>query len=262
MKHAERLPDDSVNVSKRHPLREMVLLLAGLSAAGVLAFWLLGALVDVAVDWVPLETEATLLAELPLDDVLSDGSLDEARSKALSRRLAALAVHWPEDPYEHGVVVIPDEQPNAFAVPGGLVLVTEGLLELTGEGPALDFVLAHELGHFRHRDHLRGLGRSLVFGLAMNAVGLSDGSWLAERASRFADRAHGRDQERAADAFALEVLWREHGDVSPALDFLRGLPPEAGPDGALGSFVSTHPGLAEREATVRAWDARQHHDLR
>jgi Zn-dependent protease with chaperone function len=65
-------------------------------------------------------------------------------------------------PYQITVHVQPSTAVNAAALPGGHMLVFSGLLTEMRSENELAFVLAHELGHYAHRDHLRGLGRALV----------------------------------------------------------------------------------------------------
>jgi Zn-dependent protease with chaperone function len=61
---------------------------------------------------------------------------------------------------------------NAMAVPGGKMVVFSGLLDSLSSTNGLMFVLAHEVGHFKNRDHLRLMGRGIVLSiLAMLALG-------------------------------------------------------------------------------------------
>ena len=75
--------------------------------------------------------------------------------QGLQTLLDRVALHWPESPYAFHAVVWEASQPNAFALPGGWVAVTTGLLEGAGSENELAFVLGHELGHFR--GHVRPL---------------------------------------------------------------------------------------------------------
>src|SRR3546814_1683092 len=59
----------------------------------------------------------------------------------------------PELPWSFGVIDSPEV--NAFAVPGGYVLVTRGLYELLADDAEVAAVLGHEIGHVVQRDHYR-----------------------------------------------------------------------------------------------------------
>jgi len=171
--------------------------------------------------------------------------------------VARLARHWPENPYAFHVAIHEESTPNALAFPGGLVVVTSGLLEQVESENELAFVLGHELGHFRNRDHLRGLGRGLAFALVMAAVGASGAGSAAELATvaaQLAERGFDREQERSADDFGLALVASEYGHVAGAVDFFERLPGTPGEVGEqIASYLSTHPVNRERvDALLRA----------
>jgi Zn-dependent protease with chaperone function len=125
-----RLPRDDVNVSKTHPLAEAGWLLAAALAAGLLLALLAFAATEVVARWLPPQAEARLFGNL-FDAMAVEGgqrAQDEKADRA-SALLARLAAHWPENPYTFRLVVAPDESLNAFALPGGTIAVTRGLLD-------------------------------------------------------------------------------------------------------------------------------------
>jgi Zn-dependent protease with chaperone function len=172
-----------------------------------------------------------------------------------------MARHWPENPYTLRVVIWEEDQPNALAFPGGLVVVTTGLLDRAGSENELAFVLGHELGHFRNRDHLRGLGRGIAFALIAAAIGGSgagDAAKLAALSQQLAARGFDRDQERDADRFGLELVAAEYGHVAGALAFFEQLEgPDDRGDAWLAAYLSTHPVHDERVDTLRDFAAER-----
>ena len=89
-------------------------------------------------------------------------------------------------------------------------------------------MLAHELGHFAARDHLRGLGRGLTLGLLLQAIGgFGASDAVPTLASDLASRGFARDQERDADAFALDLVVAEYGHARRRRPLLRA-PPRRG----------------------------------
>jgi predicted Zn-dependent protease len=116
---------------------------------------------------------------------------------------------------------------NAIAVPGGTIVVLSGLLDKVDSRAEIAFVLAHELGHFHHRDHLKGLGRALVaLVLVLSVTILGEDSPAAEfifNSLGQVEMKFSRDQERAADLFAVNLLKKCYGSADGALDFMRKL---------------------------------------
>ncbi|MBQ1612147.1 MAG: M48 family metalloprotease, partial [Alphaproteobacteria bacterium] len=65
---------------------------------------------------------------------------------------------------------IEEKQVNAFVLPNGSIYFTSGLLDKVDNKEALTFVLAHELGHYAHRDHLKSIGRELLSGMILSVI--------------------------------------------------------------------------------------------
>jgi Zn-dependent protease with chaperone function len=141
-----------------------------------------------------------------------------------------------------------------LALPGGGVVVTSGLLDILETEEELMFVLGHELGHFVHRDHLRGMGRAIVVQLLLGMMSLTtgvDASLGLEIAFGAMTSAHSREQEVHADAVGAEVLATlKGGDVSAAHRALNALHDALGTSALDGiNFLRSHPvGSVRREA--------------
>jgi predicted Zn-dependent protease len=232
-----RLPRDDVNASRTHPLAEAWWLVVGAAAAGLLLALAAFALAEAATRWLPPGFEARLFGGLV------DEHGEHPRAAAARDLLARLAAHWPENPYELRLSVLDEESPNAFAMPGGSISVTRGLLERVESENELAFVLGHEIGHFAGRDHLRAIGRALVLSLSLQAVFGSVGAETVPTiASNLASRGYDRGQERAADRFGLALVAREYGHVAGADRFFARLPDAKARLGdRAAAWFATHP---------------------
>jgi predicted Zn-dependent protease len=131
---------------------------------------------------------------------------------------------------------------NAMAVPGGTIVVLSGLVEQAESENELAFVLGHEIGHFRHHDHLKGFGRSLVL-VAISAAMLGAQS----NATRFlmnsltkAEMRFSQKQETAADLTGLKLLNVRYGHVGGGTDFLEKMAGQD-PRGRFTYFFASHP---------------------
>jgi Zn-dependent protease with chaperone function len=254
------LPEEGANVSPTHPLREAALLVGGLVGVAVLLALALALLVDLLVPHLPPRLESRLFgggwAAFGVDPEHSGG-----RSAELQRLVDRLARHWPENPYVLRAGLWEQEEPNAFALPGGWIVVTSGLLDGIDSENELAFVVGHELGHFEHRDHLRGLGRGAAFGLLLVGLGVSGAGTagdLAGLAGRLAQRGFDRDQERRADAFGLALVAAEYGHVAGASEFFDQAPRSGdGLGERLEAYFSTHPLHEDRVAALGALAAER-----
>lgn len=134
--------------------------------------------------------------------------------------------------------------PNAFAAPGGWIVVTPELLEMVESEPGIAFVLAHELGHHERRHILKRLSRTLLFSVLLSAISQEAGSGMINSSVKFGELAFSRTHEREADDFALAATRRIHGRDPRTLEFFRKMLAQS-PE-LLPAMFSTHPSTSER----------------
>ena len=250
MDYRPRLPREGVNRTPIDPLRETAILLGGLAVVGALVLLVLGIVLDVLLPHVPVSWEVRLFR--PLAASAGTEQAGDERIVVLQSLLDRLASHWAENPYPLHVDIVAAPQLNAFAVPGGTVVVTSGLLAQVASENELAFVLAHEIGHFAGRDHLRRLGRGLMFSWVVANFG--GGVAPADLVEQLAARGFDRRQEAAADRFGLTLVEMEYGHVGGALDFFQRLPDATvGVAGDAAAYFSTHPVTRARIAELRAF---------
>lgn len=252
MRFIAKQPKEGVNVSKEHPLVEASTLIVGLGLifAGIAVFLIF--LVEVALYFIPVETEVRMFEAWLPEDITTVAPDDERLAK-LDSMVFRLTRHWPEAPYRFRVEIDESEELNALAYPGGLIVVTSGLLDQVESENELAFVLGHELAHFRNRDHMRGLGRGVLFSVMLVVVSGSDGG--ADLGATIADltlRGFSRKQESAADEFGLGLVQQEYGHVADAWRFFEHIDNEGVEPSRLMEYLSTHPSSNDRvEALIK-----------
>ncbi len=195
----------------------------------------------------------------------SIGYVDDPRiADYVSRVGGTVSKGAPAGQFQYEFRVVEMEEPNAFAVPGGYVFVSRGLLALTNSEAELAGILGHEVGHVaaRHGTNqasvqaplrvVTGLGAAAT-GLVSNSLGdLVSGAGGAATDALFAS--YGRDQEREADQLGQRFMVSSGYDpaaLSAALDSLHQYAVQHDQDDGP-SFFSSHPSTPERvEATRR-----------
>lgn len=106
--------------------------------------------------------------------------------------------------------------PNAFALPGGTIVVLDDLVQmLDGDVDTLTGVVAHEIGHVRHRHGMRMLVQASAIGVLASAVVGDFNALLATVPVWLGQAAYSRDAEREADADAARIL--KQAGISPAV---------------------------------------------
>ena len=157
----------------------------------------------------------------------------------------------PELPWRFGVLDAP--QVNAFAVPGGTIFVTRGLLQRMRSEAELAGVLAHEIAHVVKKHHLKAIQKSAQAELAGEALSLAmkDSSSEARgKLVRFGTEMYSRgldkSDEMEADRLGVVIAARGGYDaygLPAVLQTLQAMNPE---DSALALMFKTHPAPAER----------------
>ncbi len=141
---------------------------------------------------------------------------------------------------------------NAFALPGGRVVLTSGLIAGTDRSEAVAAVLAHEIGHVARRDPLARLLRDKLVDVAVAAVfGVSTGSTGTGTVAAFLlDGSYTREQETAADAVAIAILNDLDIAAGPGAGFFDALArKESGLEGV--TLLRSHPLSEARAADLR-----------
>lgn len=243
MKFTPRELHGNVNVSATHPLVELAWMVGGLLFIGLAVLLLLGLGSDYAASHLSPQQERWLGEHLSLP-------FPGESNPALQTRLDGLRQSLPADSplrdYPFRVQVVETPEVNAVALPGWRIVVFRGLLDKVGSENELAMVLAHELGHFAHRDHLRSLGRGLgitflsliLFG-PDSSVSNAAGKLLLDAGSHYS-----RQQETAADRFGLELLVARYGHAGGATDFFRRFDAEAG--SRIPYLLASHPHPGDR----------------
>lgn len=198
--------------------------------------------------------DAQLLHTLDGSRLLAPSELAPTRIAAIEAEVAPLiADRGSADPVRLHFRKAPAIGANAFALPGGDIVVTDALVTLAPTDAHVAAVVAHELGHVAHRHGLRNLIQASVLA-AVVGIWTGDFSSLATAgATMVLSSAYSRDFEHEADAWGAALLAR-HGR-SPALlatmltRLERAHRTDGGADdagGGLGDYLSSHPATAER----------------
>jgi len=238
-----------------------VLLLGTALLALTLGLWFgIGWAVELSLPLISVETEREWFGSFQPDDTENAADLSAplaARFAHTRTVLTKLQADAAVPRFDYRLFVLPDKEPNAFAFPGGSIGLTRGLLELLEDDEAaVAFVLGHELGHFAHRDQLRGIGRALGRSLAWSLIFGGDGGGLLNtHLSNLLDLRHSRAQEQAADLYGLGLVYRAYG-TTKGTDRLFVWLEQRERSPAWLEMLQTHPQPAGRLVDLRAYAAR------
>lgn len=222
----------------------------GLAGLGVLLAVLVGlyfsvpALSVFVARRIPLEQERALGGELEF--LLA---FDHCDGAAAGKTLTTLLTELGEKGgVAYDVRVISSDVPNAFALPGGVILVTRGFLREAKSGDEIAGVLAHEVEHIAQRHVLAGALRGALL-TALWSITLGDYSGLLvldpSTAYQIATLEFSREDEQVADDGAVVRLHRANLSHLGLVSFFKHISKES--DDVEGpAWLSTHPSTKAR----------------
>ncbi|MBP7275050.1 MAG: M48 family metalloprotease [Kiritimatiellae bacterium] len=176
----------------------------------------------------------------------------------------AMVSDRPETFGGYRFLVLDSDEINAFAAPGGLIVVTRGMIRCCRSEDALAAVLAHEIGHVQHQHGLKSIKKSRITGAVTTVLAEAGktlgGADLAEAVKAFEGsleditqtlvvNGYGRAAEREADAAAVQILRRVGYDPHALADMLGQMSQRLTRGGL--DFAKTHPDPADRIRELR-----------
>ena len=237
----ERAAEQVRQVRQRHRIVWGVV--GGGLVALVLGLWFgSDLLVELAVDRIPVEWEQKLGESayrdfLARQDVKKDGPAVEAVSEMIHRLTGPI----PDNPYKFEVTVVKSDVVNAFALPGGYIVVFTGLMKKAENPEEVAGVLAHELNHVLQRHGLERIVKQLGF-VAVVSIVLGNppglGGIMKQLGVELMTLKFGRAQETEADLTGLQLLHRAKINPEGMITFFQRL---AEKDEGRVEWLSTHP---------------------
>jgi predicted Zn-dependent protease len=162
--------------------------------------------------------------------------------------------HRPE--LQYSFKVVNDSAPNAFALPGGFIAISRGLLVSLENEAQLAAVLGHEVGHVTARHSVQGMQRTTLLNAVVGLAGVAGGEQYGDLATRIGgvtanliDKRYSREQERESDQLGIDYMvqsgYAPQGAIELQEIFYTKIEGGRNPDWLTGLF-RTHPFSKER----------------
>lgn len=210
-------------------------------------------LVQLAVDRIPIEWEQ-MLGESAYRDFLTQHEVvkDGLPVDAITEMTHRMASQMLNNPYTFEVTVVKSDVVNAFALPGGYIVVFTGLMKKAASAEEVAGVLAHELNHVLHRHGVERIIKQMGF-VAVVSIVLGNppglGGVMKQLGVELMTLKFGRAQETEADLTGLQLLYRAKIDPSGMITFFERL---AEKDEGRVEWLSTHPMSSARADRLKA----------
>lgn len=229
------------------------------SVAAIVVVLVLGVprLADALTGLVPVSWEEATGAAIRrevVDLFIGDGEAGPicaaAEGRAALERLTERVAAPIDTEFRFRVTVANSKTVNAFAAPGGYIVILRGLIDFAETPDEVAAVLAHEMAHVVRRHPTRGIIRNAGYSLLFDA--LMGGSWAGGAGEMLIASSYGREAEAEADALGAEFLraagLRNDGNIA----FFERLKKKHGDMPRALALLSSHPLTDDRIAALRA----------
>ena len=209
------------------------------AASAILARWVPGAIED--------RLGQSVIASFPAQAVCRDPERERV-IRGLAERLATAGGVTPPT-----ILVVDAPLVNAFALPGGRIVVFRGLIDLTDSPEMFTGVLAHEMAHLARHHPMQGVLRRAALSFVVST--LSAGAVSGGAAATLTALNYSREMEEEADRDAVDMLRAARVDPLGLARFLERMNTAPAtverPDHGIFRYLSTHPPMRTRASLVR-----------
>lgn len=187
------------------------------------------------------------------------GEVKNPQLKAYVNRIGQNIVQYTERPdVNYTFTVLDSPMVNAFAVPGGYIYITRGILMLANDEAELAAVISHEIGHITARHSAERYSRTVLASIGGAALGIAldnpEASKMANLGSELYLKSYSRGQEHQADTLGIRYMASAGYDPKAMSSFLKSLERQVALEKAEAgqgtkqqtNYFSTHPLTSDR----------------
>ena len=242
--------EDNVNVSKTSDIKEFFILLAGLAGIVFIVFLFTDIFSSAYISHMSDATQMKiehLLGTLPKDEMFSEKYKKPYTILLNSRKKIIQNDKSLKSKSTFPIIIKEDEEFNAYVMPNGVINFTTKLLDKDLTEEELTFILAHEIGHYKNRDHLKSISRQITATMILQLLtgGNGDMNSLVRSMSDINYLSHSRKQEINADKYASQMSILIYGNNNGGLSFFKKLE-DIHKSPEFFSYFSTHPSTNKR----------------
>jgi beta-barrel assembly-enhancing protease len=197
----------------------------------------------------PVEQEVAL-GELIMENLIEkDPQFQKLNNPTVDSAVAVISKRLLENleltDYDYNIIVVNNEMVNAFALPGGNIVILSGLISFSESPEEVAAVLAHEIGHVEKRHVMKRLIKEFGLQLLFGVLTGGDGIILSEVSKTATSTYFDRKQEEEADDFSLELLQRSQLETKALGTIFRRMKHEHNQDSEF-DYFTTHPHMNSR----------------
>ena len=243
--------DDNINVTEGNPLKDFFQIVLNLVLILACVYMFVFALSGIIIK--NLSSKQQVLIEnfiSPLVkpcEIVELSDIEKQRLTDIKNRILKVDTKFP-DTSNLDINVMRKKQLNALCYPNGHIYITSSLYKELKSEEELTFVIAHEMAHYRYKDHLLNLRRNISNSVILIMIAFAnpnnkDIARAVEGSLSITDLTFSRRAEEKADKYAIKIMNILYGNARAGLDVMEKLRIKNSFDI---EFLSTHPNFDKR----------------
>ncbi len=247
MKITPKIPIEN-DITNTNFLTEFFKLVISLVLLVIIFYLILTIVSNITIKFIPLSWEIDLFQNMFLSSIENEiNDKNTRRLDSIFNKIKAF-IYYKRTLGNVNIKVfaVKSKKINAAALPGGIIIVSDKLIDLCGSEDELIFIIGHELGHFYHRNHLKVMGKTIIIGIINLVFNISNiNTYIINHVFNGLNLSYSRKEEIKADTYGGLLLKEMKGNVKSGILVFNKLKRIYN----LGNFVylfSTHPNFKMR----------------
>ena len=242
---------DNVNVTESNPLKDLLKIVFQLVVYVLIAYFSIFCLTGFFIQNLSPNQQQWLenaIANTSTVKTVDITDVDKERLVKIKNKILESDLDFPKTS-ALDIGIINHRQKNALCYPNGNIYITDTLFKHLNSDEMLTFVIAHEMAHYKNKDHLMNLRKSIasnfvILTFVFSGADVSNIDDLVSSSLDLADLKYSRRKEASADKYAAKILKKIYGNVNGGIQVINVLSQGNYLDEQ--DFLSTHPSLKRR----------------
>lgn len=242
--------EDNVNVGKSSDLKEFFIVIFYILVLLLAVFYVSDFIADYYISIMPAKTQLKVEKFFENSNHGDPWGKYERQINKIEKIKKRLITHDKnlQNKSDFPIYLKYSDDINAYVTPSGAIFFTSALLNEVNDEQELAFILAHEMGHYANRDHLRYFSRQILIGVILGAMSTGQSSQFGKFTMSvydFNNMKYSQKQERLADSYANNVVMSIYHTNKGALNFFKRLDKKQHLPGFV-HYFSSHPAPSAR----------------
>jgi len=244
------MSDERINVTENNPIKELFKICVNLALIIGSFYLIIFMLSGIILFNLPAKNQVQLenfFSKLIETKVVKISDADQKRLLTVRNNILNADKNFPKTS-NLDIFIMDDTKTNAFCYPNGNIYITSALYKELTTDEELTFIIAHEMGHYKHKDHLRNMRDSITGSIVLIGTVFVDPSnqGLTKMTASTIDISNlkfSRVAEEKADKYAIKMLNILYGSSKAGVEVMTKLKEK---NRSNIEFLSTHPNIDRR----------------